>query len=448
MRFALTPKEKRVLSKASRLSIQNDLKHLKSFLNDGRWLGKNNRYQRNTIIKIKEDKKCSLTKVKQRHLSQYIAASTILHCADGWSFLGRAISSHATCDRDTSRHLAYYAELRAAMSLLATEGIGIFDNTHFIIDSRGTCQALGHATHKIAWLALEYSARCQTSATLFAHIIKPNGIPLAEWLDKFYSGASWNAIAFEWLKNWGLDLHYLSKDQTARNESSYRPTRLNDVPSVDVRESARYINNLWQLCEPVGNTTFSTLDRQLLRLSLEEGFKATTGRAPRDDIAEYSKRIKHLLSLMGFKGSYQKYWLNYLSRTIDPEDFILDLAKGKSSVYDPRHHLQVISRAFLLLRVATGTCSQLLRDVDFKKNDLEFWWNPLGQERGLWDVHTVPDDLDELWTDARESIEEIQKWTDTNAANNVSYAGWHNDCSYAISELEKCERVALLGLRL
>ena len=60
-------------------------------------------------------------------IAEYIAASIPLHVADGWTFLARAFESIRSGDRNTAVHLAYYAELRAAMSLLASEGVGVFN---------------------------------------------------------------------------------------------------------------------------------------------------------------------------------------------------------------------------------------------------------------------------------------------------------------------------------
>jgi len=61
-------------------------------------------------------------------LSEYIAASCLLHCSDGWSYLGRAISALLRGDPHRARHLAYYAELRAATALLAKVGVSSIDS--------------------------------------------------------------------------------------------------------------------------------------------------------------------------------------------------------------------------------------------------------------------------------------------------------------------------------
>ena len=55
-------------------------------------------------------------------IGEYIASSAPLHLADGWNYLSRAFDAACRGDRGAAYHLSYYAELRAAMSLLATEG--------------------------------------------------------------------------------------------------------------------------------------------------------------------------------------------------------------------------------------------------------------------------------------------------------------------------------------
>jgi hypothetical protein len=97
------------------------------------WLLSSNRYQGDCIKRIKKDVGRN-RQITHRHLREYIAASSVAHCADGWGYLGRSIEAHLRGDGNVSRHLGYYAELRAALGLLASEGIGVFDRNHFVVD--------------------------------------------------------------------------------------------------------------------------------------------------------------------------------------------------------------------------------------------------------------------------------------------------------------------------
>src|SRR5207249_10608520 len=141
--------------------------------------------------------------------------------------VGRAMDAIARGDASACRHLAYYAERRAVVALLATEGIGVFFDQHFGLDGQGQCKSRTNIrTHQIAWSALEYWAGSPRSGELLASVVRPAGTPLGTWLDSFPRKASVTAIGKEWLLAWGLDLQRFGEDRVARNEASYRPTRL------------------------------------------------------------------------------------------------------------------------------------------------------------------------------------------------------------------------------
>src|SRR5262249_16005771 len=119
------------INQASRQSIRLIVARLAPFFEQSRWLGPRNRYASDVVSKIKEDNANNSLNAKQ--LAQYIAASGFLHLVDGWSYLGRSVQSLLRGDPHRAIHLAYYGELRAAMSILATEGIGVFNRNHFVV---------------------------------------------------------------------------------------------------------------------------------------------------------------------------------------------------------------------------------------------------------------------------------------------------------------------------
>ena len=133
----------------------------------GLWLGKRNRYKQSCMKQLSADFRPG-ARVSHRHLSEYIAASAVVHNFDGWSYLGRALGSLLVGDQDGARHLAYYAELRAAMAVLASEGIGVFGNEHVVVSPKGKCLQMppyrlasdpgrprGPGTHVFVWDALQ-----------------------------------------------------------------------------------------------------------------------------------------------------------------------------------------------------------------------------------------------------------------------------------------------------
>lgn len=444
----LSKNQKVALRQASRSATQQTFARLRRHFNRSRWIGRNNRYGKNCIETLRKDTNPGRT-VNHNHLAQYIAASTILHCADGWIFLGNALGCHTKGDGNTARHLGYYAELRGAISLLATEGVGIFSRQHFVLENSNSCQKIPKTpgTHEITWLAFEHWADLRRSGDLLAEIITPGSIAFRDWLDGFEASVSVRPIASRWLKVWGLDLRRLSGDRDARNDASYRPGRLGPRALLDVNTSLSFLRDLWTMYEPSGPSRFENLDRHLLRLGLEEAYEAITGNSARADQQGFATRVETMLKSIMPSGPVRTEWLNFLMRRVEPDTpLLITTAKRASPASDPQHHMQVMARAVLLLRIATGACAWLLRRTGLGRTEIDFWWQLFGQDSGLWESGSIPAELTDLWADIESALEEAVRWGETNTLAQPSFARWWREQSYPISVLEGCERIALWGL--
>ncbi len=217
--MSLSPHNFGAVQSLKRKNVEKTLAGLRHFAKTSRWVGERNWYVIDTKKKIAFESKAGALK-RPRQLSQYIAASCLLHCTDGWSYLGKAISSLLRGDPHRARHLAYYAELRAAMSLLATTGVGVFDRYHFVIDAPNSVAALRaqSSTHVFVWDCLEYWCAQPMSGDLFASIVRPNGRTLDDWLAPLGGGSVAAPQAKEWFLQWGMDLQLPTEDREARNE--------------------------------------------------------------------------------------------------------------------------------------------------------------------------------------------------------------------------------------
>ena len=449
---SLNTYQRSVLRRASSDGLGEALWRLKDHFPHGRWLGTKNKYGRRSLKALIADISARRNP-QSKHLSEYVAASVILHCANGWSFLGRAIHCHSVADLDQARHLAYYAELRAAMSLLGAEGIGIFNNRHVIVESSGNCLFVpkrGYGTHEFTWLALEYWAGLQRSADFLSSAILPGGIPLEDWLLSFGPNGGVGQIkpiGHKWLRSWGLDLKRFIDDREARNEASYRPNTIYPVQSLDCFESAMFLRNLWNLCEPGLASGFQALDRHLLRLSLEYAFRAMTDSTVQQAKTCYRGWISSLLKTLNFRDGVRAGWESFLRRERHADDPNLFQEAGRNSdVSDSRHHLHVIARAALLLRIATAASARLVRVAGYSRDDLEFWWSDLGLSRGLWTSGGEPASFADLWLDVRDAIDDLDSWE--AVGNPPSRAAWLQECARQILTLSQCERVVLWGIGL
>jgi hypothetical protein len=128
------------------------------------------------------------------------------------------------------------------------------------------------------------------------------------------------------------------------------------------------------------------------------------------------------------------------------EPTVIKQARQDTAMDDPSYHLQVISRAALLLRVATGGCAKLLGEADLGKEELRFWWSAFGRDRGLWDSPQPPPDLLDMWADVNNALQGIGKWEIQNKGKATTIAGWRRDHPSDIAVLGGCERIALWGL--
>jgi len=434
----LSPTNQTRLDRSSRQSVRDAFFTLRRYLAGGNWLGPRNIYKEDCIQKIRSG--------VDRHiqLAQYVAASVPLHCMDGWGFLGRAMGCLINGDSQVARHLGYYSELRATMSLLAAEGIGIFDYKHASILANGTFEKVEtYRTHGMAWKALENWSKHQKSGDILGEIISPEGIALKEWLQSF--GAVFNILhlAKKWFDSWGIDLEIYSEDQYIRNEASYRPTRIKKLESNGLKETSEFLVGLWDLCEPNNLSRFHILDLHLLRLSLESVYESVNGKAPKEDLVDYEKKIEIMLNNLSITDNRRNFIKEFLLRKIikkTPEVFRYAEKNPNIDLEDP--HFQILSRAFLLLRVATGATAKIINDGRFKRNHLNFWWKPLGEERGFWNPNDEPSELMDLWLDVQEALINI------NDGSSGTFKDWREEKSSDVSVLVGCERICLWGLEI
>jgi hypothetical protein len=438
---------KHQLRKASRDAVGAYFANLSNRDKRERWLAKRNRYRVDCTQKYQRDLAATPSTVDHRAMVAYIAASGPGHVIDGWSLLGRAVESALRSDSYAAIHLGYYAELRAAMALLASEGIGILNTRHPTIDRSGQTSTLPPqverwnkskskyeptlaGTHTVVWPCLQHWATLGRAFDLLDEIFRPANISLSDWIAKLGGKVSSRAIAANWFQSWGLDLSILDDDHESRNLASYRPSEFRLPPAVPPDDVMDYLNDLWFCFEPSGGGRFLSLEKQLLRRALLAADVATPIPAGS-------------LPPLGITAPEVGPWLAALNNPVVPRIFLRAEERGK--VEDAVCHLQVMSRAVLLLAVATSAVRRHLFAAGYTPQHLQFWWRRYGLSRGLWDADTDPDDSTNLWADVRDGLLEIQQWRDRHGAG-FSVQRFTTDNALHLRLLGALELSAIWGL--
>lgn len=343
--------------------------------------------------------KGNLTSIDGPKLSEYIAASVPLHVADGWTFLSRAFDAIKSGDRNTAVHLAYYAELRAAMSLLASEGVGVFNFAHVAINrSLDPTVWAGSNTHRAAWDLLQCWADDPVRSATLLTSFKVETRTIDNWLDQIGVFPSvQHLVARDWLRAWSIDLAYFPIDRNLRNHTSYRPSRISPDEMAAINTSTEVIAPLlrtWDALEPSADSGGAAIDRALLFQALSLARNQPLGPLPAWRM--FIDRL-HGVASRGLELQLKNPYLN---------DF--DVLRWAAERGEPPSMQAVVARATLLLRIASAVCSQRLAHAQIGKDDLEFWWGRFGDDGGFWTHHSDVESFGDLWdgvNDARVDVE-------------------------------------------
>ncbi len=384
-------------------------------------------------------------------LSTYLAACSLSHTMDGWDYLSHSVDSLLKGDVGVAIHLAYYAELRATLSFLSSEGIGVFNRQHVKLDSSGSFDkcpgTLG--THEAAWELIDKWARSSITSVdnSVMQVFSVNGKTFEEWMAAFPypSPALGRSVVRSWLREWNFDLHRFKTDRNMRNEVSYRPQRIKTNQHLrTLNDLVNSLASFWDVLEPNDSDPFQLLDKYLLRTILQKTY------------ANLSSTIKFQNS---FKSLIESTLENLgLNQSPSFVDFLTDAAsqhllfsESQKPVIDPAtliyNPLSVIARATLMLRLSTGMSSMVFRSAGVSKNDLSVVWDPYGIERGFWTSEEPPQTFVILWEDIKEHVSDLSEWANGKSPN-LSLLNIYHDTAMpqSFSYFKQFNRAGLWGM--
>lgn len=434
MAFVLTPQTKREIDQASSDAIKNEFSKLSSNFSVNKWVKDTNTLRLDTIEAIKNNTFTS------DDMAEYIAASTITHLHDAWVFFGRGISALLNGDTVSARHMAYYSELRSAMSILATEGIAIFKTKHYYIDSSAQYHPLSQqkGTHEMLWAAVEYWSTLDKARMVLLNSIKPLGITLNDWL---LSGGI-NALihlSSDIYKRIGIDLQNLANDHNIRNRLSYRPSSIHVNNAFGTVENYKFVNEVWKKLEPGYKELDLAVLKQIIDVLTNSG-----------NIEDKSLFVNQILQNTLFTEERKRELLNYLLAS--DTDTIISRAMNTNStvedaIGDANNHFDVFSRTLLLLRIATGANYELMQSASIDLDDFNFWWHDIFEKKSF--IAEVDQELEQcsmqdLWNDINDIA--IENVSHIMSASQINLHRVKEELSYSLLLFGETERAMLWGL--
>ena len=213
----------------------------------------------------------------------------------------------------------------------------------------------------------------------------------------------------------------------------------------DANSIVNFVIDTWRTLEPEA-APFASVDSQFLRLSLERTYFGTTGQRPSSDPAGYLNTIDSVLSAQSISHLQAERLRYFLKREVDPEDApILGFAVGSSDPSDPGCHFNVLSRAALMLRMATGASTRMLRAAEIQPQEYSFWWSRIGLDAGLWPEAPDPEDVAEYWVEISESLQVLEEWAEQGPASE-SFHDLVRSCGGSLHKMAAMELVGVIGV--
>jgi hypothetical protein len=381
-------------------------------------------------------------------LATYLALSTCCHVFDGWRYISQAAAALLNGARSECLHLAYYAELRAAASILAGSGIGILNRLHFALDDTGNVFWFKGSTHERAWEALKEWSTKADSAESVVRALGALGLQGDEWADVFGITASADVIAQTWISAWSIDLNTLTEDRNRRNEASYRPDLSRKALSALSELELKFIRSVNNSLEPMGEGKFNDLDMVIIYNLCKTAFMAQYSRASRGQRRKFWREVKRrLINNVGYSPEETAELINALrqARYSDGSDLLV-IADAKN----PKPS-GVFCRALFLLRLA----SALLRRQWQEIRTLAGWstgnnWQDslllsYSVSSHLWGEREAPDDYAILAEDQVLAQELLDGWLVGNKFN--AYQLWREQPA-TLMNLCRLERVGVIAAAL
>jgi len=299
-----------------------------------------------------------------------LAADQIIHLAEGWRYLASALYAFANHSEGAATHQAYYAELRAALSLFSGHGIKINNNKNAYLNSSGKRIGFPGLTHTIVWDLWNEWVRLPAAEDLLNKNIKLTPGVTLDSLRPFLGGA----VAAQALEKWGYDLLKLTDDHNARNEKSYQPYWESKPLTLMAPQKVGFIKALWDLMLPTTETELQ-FDAGYIKYLITK-LQSELHRGDAQASEAWLKKV--IADVSGDCGIEEESLSHSISQATS--DFQIFEYAGAPEVEAEN----VISRAFFLLRIATLSAQNNFHLPNGAMSPCAKWLENWLGHAGLW----------------------------------------------------------------
>ncbi len=377
-------------------------------------------------------------------LAEYLALSSAAHVLDGWRYMSQASLAFLSGSRTQALHLAYYAELRAGLAILAHSGIGILKNVHFALTSLGDVLWFRGPTHRKVWEAIDSWANQPSRGLEVVRCFSSLGLTGDEWASA--SGAGIAAVAEYWIKNWSIDLHSLIADTELRNEASYRPNLRSNALGSMSESDLRFVRDMSFASSPLDQGQFDIVDRAVINDLCRKSYRLLYDPPNKVTLTNFWENITEWIQSNKGKTEEEARGIVRSIRGSFHESGGKLLMNAKSKNEEFRG---VYSRSFLLLRLA----SALLRsqwEESRRRRSPQVWQDRVILDYAvhalLCDTSSPSKDYTILFADQEEAIGEVDDWLTTHAPFNP-FELW-KERAHSIVELCRFERTGAVAVSL
>ena len=343
-----------------------------------------------------------------------LAAEQLVHLIEGWRYAASAVGALLSHANGQALHLAYYAELRAAMSLFAWSGIRVKRDDYFYLNANGQKVSLKpQRTHEAVWGLWQKWVQRSDAKSLFNDQIKLH--PSVTLGDVIGSVRYVNASAT--FASWGLDLWDATQDHFARNSVSYEALLAEKPLTQMVKADAEIVLDLWKLFLSDGSSL--SFDAALINFIVADSVPKLIAQSQMPVPPTYEEQLGDVaVSIAAMTGVNEDEVLRRLDRSAYPSrPFTLASARSTDVA-------NVVCRGFFLLRMAMLAAKNSLRIVpqSAAKQWMENWLSHAGILSPTANV-----DLIDLEEDYRLAVDDFEFsppfpesfWIGTNMARST-----------------------------